>query len=66
MIRVAGMMWSLAGTVFAGIAIIIVLAVPSFAEHAMQYIPFAAIAGFVLAIPVAFVMARQLEKTTAR
>ena len=62
MIRVAGMLWSIAGTVFAGIAIIIVLAVPTFAGHAMQYIPFAALAGFILAIPVAFAVARMIDK----
>jgi hypothetical protein len=62
MIRVVGMLWSIAGTVLAGIAIIIVLAVPSFAGHAMQYIPYAALAGVVVAFPVAFVVARMIGK----
>ena len=62
MIRVVGMLWSIAGTVLAGIAIIIVLAVPSFAGHAMQYIPYAALAGVVAGLPVAFVVARMIGK----
>jgi MFS superfamily sulfate permease-like transporter len=62
MIRVVGMLWSIAGTVLAGIAIIIVLAVPSFAGHAMQYIPSAALAGVVAGLPVAFVVARMIGK----
>lgn len=66
MSRVTWMLWSIAGTVLAGIAIIIVLAVPSFAGHAMQYIPYAALAGFVAAIPVAIVVARMIEKPATR
>lgn len=65
MIRVVGMLWSIAGTVLAGIAIMVILAVPSLAGHAMQYIPYAALAGFVVAIPLAFVVARMIVKTTA-
>jgi hypothetical protein len=65
MIRVVAMMWSIAGTVLAGIAIVIVLAVPSFAGHAMQYIPYAALAGVVVAFPVAFVVARMIGKSAA-
>lgn len=66
MIRLVAMLWSIAGTALAGIAIIVVLAVPSFAGHAMQYIPYAALAGFVVAIPVAIVVARMIAKPAAR
>jgi MFS superfamily sulfate permease-like transporter len=63
MVRIAAMLWAIGGTVFAGIAIMTVLAVPSFADHAMSYIPYAALAGFIVAIPVAVIVARQIGKS---
>ncbi len=65
MFRLTMMMWSIAGTVFAGVAIMIVLAVPALAGHAMSYIPYAAIGGFIAAIPVAVIVARQLNRARA-
>lgn len=65
MFRLMAMLWSIAGTVFAGVAIMAVLAVPSLAGHAMSYIPYAAIGGFIAAIPVAYVVARQLNRPPA-
>lgn len=65
MFRLMTMLWSIAGTVFAGVAIMVVLAVPSLASHAMNYIPFAAIGGFIAAIPVAYIVARQLNRSPA-
>lgn len=61
MIRLVAMLWSIAGTALAGIAIIVVLAVPSLASHAMSNIPYAALAGVIVAIPVAFVVARMID-----
>jgi hypothetical protein len=55
----------LGGTALAGIAIMTVLSVPQFATHDMQYIPYAAIAGFIVAIPLAFIVARQLKGATS-
>ena len=65
MFRLMMMLWSIAGTVFAGIAIMVVLAVPAFAGHAMSYIPYAAIGGFIAALPVAYLVARQLNRSPA-
>ncbi|MDI1343576.1 MAG: hypothetical protein PSV22_05680 [Pseudolabrys sp.] len=65
MVRLTMMLWSIAGTVFAGVAIMVVLAVPSFAGHAMSYIPYAALGGFIAALPVAYVVARQLNRSPA-
>jgi hypothetical protein len=62
MVRLTMMMWSIAGTVCAGIAIMAVLAVPSLAGHAMGYIPYAAAGGFIAALPVAYLIARQLNR----
>lgn len=65
MFRLTMMMWSIAGTVFAGVAIMIVLAVPALAGHAMSYIPYAALGGFVIAFPVAYIVARMLNRPPA-
>lgn len=65
MLRVASLMWALTGTVFAGIAIVTVLAVPTLASHAMSYIPYAALGGMIAAIPVAFLLAWQLSRARA-
>lgn len=65
MFRLTTMMWSIAGTVLAGIAIMVVLAVPSLSGHAMSYIPYAALGGFVVALPVAYFVARLLNRPPA-
>jgi hypothetical protein len=65
MVRLTMMMWSIAGTVLAGVAIVAVLAVPSLASHAMSYIPYAAFGGFIAALPVAYFVARQLDRSPA-
>ena len=66
MFKIAVIVWMIAGTTLAGIAIMAVLAVPSLAVHDMQYIPLAAIAGFVIAIPLAYVVAKRISAMTAR
>lgn len=62
MIKIAVILWAIAGTALAGTAVVAVLAVPALAAHDMQYIPYAALAGFIVAIPVALLIARQLVK----
>ena len=62
MVRIAVLLWAIGGTVLAGIAVMTVLAVPALAGHAMSYIPYAALAGFIVAIPVAVIVARQIGK----
>lgn len=62
MYKIAALLWGIAGTALAGMAVIVVLAVPALASHDMRYIPYAALAGFIVAIPVALVIARQLYK----
>jgi hypothetical protein len=66
MLKIAIIIWMIAGTVLAGIAIMAVLTVPSLAVHDMQYIPIAAAVGFVVAIPVAYLVAKRITALTAR
>ncbi len=66
MFKIAVIVWVMLGTVFAGVAVMAILAVPSLAAHAMSYIPYGAIAGAIVAIPFAFVVAGRMSKTFAR
>lgn len=65
MFKIAAIVWVMVGTVFAGIAVMTILSVPALAAHDMAYIPYAAIAGFIVAIPVAFIVAGRMSKTLA-
>lgn len=65
MLKIAILVWMMAGTTLAGIAIMVVLTVPSLATHDMRYIPFAALAGFVIAVPFAYVVAKRITALTA-
>jgi hypothetical protein len=63
MFKIAAVVWIMVGTVFAGIAVMTVLTVPALSGHAMQYIPVGAVGGFIVAIPVAFLVARRMSRT---
>jgi hypothetical protein len=66
MFKIAIIVWMMAATVLAGFAIIVVLTVPSLATRDMQYIPIAALVGAVIAIPVAYLVAKRIAALTAR
>jgi hypothetical protein len=65
MFKIALIVWMMAGTTLAGIAIMAVLTVPALAVHDMQYIPYAGIAGFLVAIPIALVVGKRIAAATA-
>jgi hypothetical protein len=58
---VAIILWIIVGTTLAGVGLTIVLAMPQLAVHSMKYIPWASLAGFVLAMPISWVMAKKLK-----
>jgi flagellar biosynthesis protein FliQ len=58
---VAIILWIVVGAAFAGMGLTIVLALPQLADHSMKYIPWASLAGFVLAMPISWVMAKKLS-----
>lgn len=60
MFKVALLMWLILGTTVAGIAVLVVVSVPSLYDQGMKLIPIAAIGGFVLAIPISFYVAKQV------
>lgn len=66
MFKIALIVWMIGGTTLAGIAVMVVLTVPALAVNDMQYIPIAAAVGFIVAIPVAYVVAKKIAALTAR
>ena len=66
MFKVAIIIWLMLGTVFAGAAILAVLAMPSLAGQDMKLIPIVAGIGAVVAIPFAIVVAKRILALTAK
>jgi preprotein translocase subunit SecF len=66
MFKVSVLIWMILGTAIAGTAVIAVLAVPSLAAEAMKNIPFAVLIGFAAAMPLSYLIARQISAMTAR
>lgn len=66
MFRVTLVVWIMLGTALAGTALLAVLAVPDLSAQAMKNIPVAVLAGFVIAIPLSYLVARKINGTPAR
>ncbi|ABD08997.1 conserved hypothetical protein [Rhodopseudomonas palustris HaA2] len=66
MFKVAVVLWIIGGATLAGMLMVAVLAVPSLSEQAMTWIPLAVAAGFVLAMPVSFLVARKIARPSVR
>ncbi|NVN85255.1 MAG: hypothetical protein HXX15_04115 [Rhodopseudomonas sp.] len=62
MLKVAVLVWIVLGASLAGAAMIAVLAVPDLAADAMRLVPRAVICGFVVAIPLSFLIARKIAR----
>ncbi len=58
MTRLAALLWVIGGATLAGVFMIVVLMTPSMQFEAGRYILIAAIAGFVVAIPLSLAAAR--------
>lgn len=58
MLKVSLVVWIMLGTVLAGISLLTVLMVPSL--DAMKMIPYGALVGFVVAMPLSYLVARQI------
>lgn len=66
MIKIAIIIWIIGGATLAGMLVVAVLATPALSEAAMQWIPRAVALGFVLAMPVSFLVARAIAQPTSR
>ncbi|GEM_PF-1302512 len=60
MFKVSILIWIMLGTVLAGTSMIVVLIVPSLAGQAIKNIPDAVALGFVFAMPLSYLVARQI------
>jgi hypothetical protein len=65
MFRVTLVVWIMLGTTLAGTALLAVLIVPELAAQAMKNIPRAVLAGFAIAIPLSYLVARKLGGSQA-
>ena len=60
MFRLALLIWVVLGTTIAGVAVLVVVSDASLSMQGMKLIPVAAIAGFVVAIPLSFFVSKRL------
>ncbi len=60
MAPVTTLIWIILGTTLAGVGLTIVVATPQLAAELMRYIPWAALGGFVLAMPLSLLLARRI------
>jgi hypothetical protein len=60
MFAIATLIWIILGATLAGVGLTIVVATPALAAESMKYIPWAALAGFVLAVPLSFLLAKAI------
>lgn len=61
MIRLAALLWVIGGTTLAGVAILIVLMIPSMQDNAVHNVLIAALAGFAVGLPLAWVAAKSIS-----
>lgn len=65
MTKVAILVWIVLGVVLAGVGVMAILVMPGFAGQELKLIPIAAIAGYIVAAPISFVIARAIVKAAA-
>ena len=58
---VAALIWIVLGATLAGVGLTIVVATPQLAAQSMKYIPWAELAGFVVAIPFSLLLASKIK-----
>lgn len=62
--KLAAVVWIISGITIAGILGTVVLATPSLEREAVEMLPWAALAGFALAIPVSMFIAKRIMAGT--
>lgn len=64
--RLAALIWILVGTVLAGVVVVAIVSVPSLYDMGMRLIPIGGIAGYIVGLPIAWVVARHIDHLTVR
>jgi len=65
MLKISIVVWIVLGTALAGSAMIAVLSIPGLATQGMKVIPVAASFGFLIAMPLSYLIARRIGRSTA-
>jgi hypothetical protein len=65
MTKLAALLWVMGGAAMAGVFVMIVLMIPSLQFEAPKYILIAAIAGFIVAIPLSVLAAKAIMQRRA-
>ena len=65
MIKIAAVVWIVLGTALAGCALLAVLSIPSIADQGMKLIPMVVLGGFLVAMPLSFLIARKIGRRAA-
>jgi hypothetical protein len=58
--KIAVLIWIVMGITFAGVFGTVILATPALSNEAAELLPWAALAGFIVAIPASVVIARKI------
>lgn len=61
MFRLALLIWVVLGTTLAGIGVVVVVSDASLYNQGMQLIPIVAIIGFIVAIPLSFMIGKRIS-----
>lgn len=65
MLRLAVLVWILAGTVLAGGFVTVVLSTPSLLADGMRLIPILGVGGYLVAMPLSWIIAERIAGATA-
>ncbi len=65
MLKIAALIWIILGTVLAGVAITAIVSVPQFLDQAGLLIPVFCGGAIVVAMPIAYIIARQIAAPAA-
>jgi putative flippase GtrA len=61
MFKLALVIWVMLGTALAGTAVLVVVSDPSLLNEGSKTIPLAAIAGFILAMPLSYLVSKRIS-----
>ncbi len=64
MLKIAALVWMMLGTTLAGVAVTVIVVTPSLFDQGMKLIPIAAGAGFLLAMPLSYLVAKKIAAGT--
>ncbi|MGO9170482.1 MAG: hypothetical protein ACLP7P_00745 [Rhodomicrobium sp.] len=61
MFKLALVIWVMLGTMLAGIAVLVVVSDPSLLNQGSKMIPLAAIVGFIIAMPLSYLVSKRIS-----